>query len=79
MIESCRRRGIARHAYLRDVLTSITENTYWNVADLIPQKWAKNKIPLKKAVSVVAFTYEIYTIPSQNNGVLHATLTLCRQ
>ena len=28
------------------------------------------------AVSVVAFTYEIYTIPSQNNGVLRATLTL---
>ena len=27
------------------------------------------------AVSVVAFTYEIYTIPSQNNGVLRATLT----
>ena len=27
------------------------------------------------AVSVVAFTYEIYTIPSQNNGVLGATLT----
>ena len=27
------------------------------------------------AVSVVAFTYDIYTIPSQNNGVLGATLT----
>ena len=26
-------------------------------------------------VSVVAFSYEIYTIPSQNNGVLGATLT----
>ena len=28
------------------------------------------------AVSVVAFTYDIDTIPSQNNGVLGATLTM---
>jgi hypothetical protein len=28
------------------------------------------------AVSVEAFTYDIYTIPSQNNGVLGATLTM---
>ena len=49
IIESCRRRGIDPHAYLRDVLTRITESTNWNVADLTPQKWAKNKIPLKKA------------------------------
>jgi hypothetical protein len=27
----------------------ITESTNWNVADLTPQNWAKNKIPLKKA------------------------------
>ena len=49
IIESCRRRGIDPHEYLRDVLTRITESTNWNVADLTPQKWAKNKIPLKKA------------------------------
>ena len=49
IIKSCRRRGIDPHAYLRDVLTRITESTNWNVADLTPQKWAKNKIPLKKA------------------------------
>ena len=49
IIESCRRRGIDPHEYLRDVLSRITESTNWNVADLTPQKWAKNKIPLKKA------------------------------
>ena len=35
--------------------------------------------PLKKAgvgaVSVTAFTYDIHTIPTHNNGVLGATLT----
>ena len=76
IIESCRRRGIDPHAYLSDVLTLITESTNWNVADLIPQKWAKNKIPLKKggvgAVIVVAFTYDIYTTLLKNNGVLGA-------
>ena len=30
------------------------------------------------AVSVTAFTYDIHTMPSQNNGVLGATLTLKR-
>ena len=49
IIESCRRRGIDPHAYLRDVLTRITESTNWNVANLTPQNWAKNKISLKKA------------------------------
>ena len=28
------------------------------------------------AVGVVAFAYDIYTIPRKNNGVLGATLTL---
>ena len=76
IIESCRRRGIDPHAYLRDVLTRITESTNWNVADLTPQKWAKTEKGGVGAVSVVAFTYDIYTIPSQNNGVLGATLTM---
>ena len=33
--------GIDPHAYLRDVLTRITESTNWNVGDLIPQKWVQ--------------------------------------
>jgi hypothetical protein len=40
------------------------------------KKWAKTEKSGVGAVSVVAFTYEIYTIPSQNNGVLRATLTM---
>ncbi len=34
IIESCRRRGIVPHEYLRDVLTRITKTTSWQVADL---------------------------------------------
>jgi hypothetical protein len=38
IIKSCRRRGIAPHEYLRDVLTRITDSTSWQVADLTPEK-----------------------------------------
>jgi transposase len=37
IIESCHRRGIDPHEYLRDVLTLITETSSWNVADLTPR------------------------------------------
>ena len=49
IIESCRRRGIDPHEYLRDVLTRITETTSWQVAELTPEKWAEKKLSLKKA------------------------------
>jgi transposase len=49
IIESCRRRGIDPHEYLRDVLTRITESTNWQVAELTPENWAKTKAALKKA------------------------------
>ena len=49
IIESCRRRGIDPHEYLRDVLTRITESTNWQVGELTPEKWAKTKAALKKA------------------------------
>jgi transposase len=49
IIESCRRRGIDPHEYLRDVLTRITESTSWQVAELTPEKWADKKLLLKKA------------------------------
>jgi hypothetical protein len=48
IIESCRRRGIDPHEYLRDVLTRITESTNWQVAELTPENWAKTKAALKK-------------------------------
>jgi len=48
IIESCRRRGIDPHEYLRDVLTRITESTNWQVAELTPEKWAEKKLSLKK-------------------------------
>lgn len=48
-MESCRRRGIDPHEYLRDLLTRITETTNWQVADLTPENWAKKKLSLKKA------------------------------
>jgi hypothetical protein len=49
IIESCRRRGIDPHEYLREVLTRITETTSRQVADLTPEKWADKKLSLKKA------------------------------
>ena len=49
IIESCRRRGIDPHEYLRDVLTRITESTSWQVAELTPGKWADKTLSLKKA------------------------------
>jgi hypothetical protein len=49
MIESCRRRGIDPHEYLRDVLTRITVTTSWQVAELTPENWAKTKAALKNA------------------------------
>lgn len=82
IIESCRRRGIDPHEYLRDVLTRITETTSWQVADLTPGKWAGQEALAEKggvdAAGVVAFAYDIYTIPRKNNGVLGATLTMPR-
>lgn len=43
LIESCRRRGIDPHAYLRDVLTRLPRMTNWQVKNLTPQAWAKSR------------------------------------
>jgi hypothetical protein len=40
IIESCRRRGIDPHAYLRDILTRLPTATNWQVKDLTPKAWA---------------------------------------
>ena len=45
LIESCRRRGIDPHAYLRDILTRLPTSTNWQVKDLTPEAWAKAHHP----------------------------------
>jgi hypothetical protein len=45
IIESCRRRGIDPHAYLRDILTRLPTATNWQVQDLTPEAWAKAQHP----------------------------------
>lgn len=52
LIESCRRRGIDPHAYLRDVLTRLPKMTNWQIKDVTPEAWAKSqRCPSFKAVS----------------------------
>jgi transposase len=41
LIESCRRRGIDPHAYLRDVLARLPSLTNWQIIDIVPAAWAK--------------------------------------
>ena len=41
LIESCRRRGLDPHAYLRDVLTRLPRLTNWQIKDVTPEAWAK--------------------------------------
>lgn len=45
LIESCRRRGIDPHAYLRDVLTRLPSMTNWQIKDITPAAWAKSLPP----------------------------------
>ena len=40
LIESCRRRSIDPHAYLRDVLTRLPSMTNWQIKDITPEAWA---------------------------------------
>ena len=42
LIESCRRRGLDPHAYLRDVLTRLPSMTNWQIKDITPEAWAKS-------------------------------------
>jgi transposase len=41
VIESCRRRGLNPHAYLRDVLTRLPNLTNRQIPEVVPQAWAK--------------------------------------
>jgi hypothetical protein len=51
LIESCRRRGLDPHAYLRDVLTRLPHLTNWQIKDITPEAWAKaqQRPPLQAA------------------------------
>jgi transposase len=52
LIESCRRRGLDPHAYLRDVLTRLPRLTNWQIKDITPAAWAKaQQRPLLQAAS----------------------------
>ena len=42
LIESCRRRGLDPHAYLRDVLTRLPSMTNWQVKDITPEALARS-------------------------------------
>ena len=60
-------------------MSHISEVKFRRVLKCFCEYCADNKLSLKKygadAVSVVAFTYDIYTSPSKNNGALRPTLT----
>ena len=43
VIECCHRRGLDPFAYLRDVFTRLPSMTNWQVNDLTPEAWAKNR------------------------------------
>ena len=45
LIESCRRRWIDPHAYLRDVLTRLPSMTNWQIKDITPEAWARSLRP----------------------------------
>lgn len=51
LIESCRRRRLGPHAYLRDVLTRLPKMTNWQIKDITPAAWAKaqRRSPLQLA------------------------------
>ena len=43
IIEACRRRGLDPFAYLRDVFTRLPTMTNWQVKDITPEAWAKER------------------------------------
>ena len=48
VIESCRRRGIDPHAYLKDVLTRLPKMTNHQIPGVIPSAWAKTHLQLQQ-------------------------------
>jgi transposase len=54
VIEACRRRRIDPYAYLRDVLTRLPQSTNWQVKNLTPAAWAKEKAQREAALQAAA-------------------------
>ena len=48
LIESCRRRGIDPHAYLKDVLTRLPSMTNRQIPEVTPAAWAKTRLQLQR-------------------------------
>jgi hypothetical protein len=43
IVENCRRRGIDPFAYLKDVFTRLPSMTNWQIKDVTPKAWAKQR------------------------------------
>jgi len=48
IIESCRRRAIDPHAYLKDVLTRLPKMTNHQIPEITPAAWAKARLQLQR-------------------------------
>jgi hypothetical protein len=48
VIENCRRRGLDPFAYLREVLTRLSNMTNWQIPEVIPQAWKKKRLPVQR-------------------------------
>jgi hypothetical protein len=48
IIESCRRRAIDPHAYLKDVLTRLPKMTNHQIPEITPAAWAKGRLQLQR-------------------------------
>jgi transposase len=43
VVECCRRRGLDPFAYLRDILTRLPSATNWQINQLTPEAWARDR------------------------------------
>jgi hypothetical protein len=77
IIESCRRRGLDPHAYLRDVLTRLPSMTNWQIKDITPAAWGKaqQRPPLQAASSTSQhIAYDEYDSAGQSAYVVKRRL-----
>ena len=78
VIESCRRRGIDPHAYLRDVLTRLPSMTNWQVKDITPEAWAKNFTVLRNGHRRIARTITVRVAASDTYSRNIRTMSIRR-
>ena len=43
IVECCRRRGLDPFAYVRDTLTRLPSATNWQIDELTPEAWARDR------------------------------------